>query len=107
MLHRDSREIVNTGDHLMTRGDETACGSSRFGRSTARPKPVSHPCAAHADPDGNGPDTPSTTDEICGAFDMGVPPGDIPGRLGQNDGRWNYWRAQQRTSQTIIGGDCG
>jgi hypothetical protein len=62
---------------------------------------------AHADPDGDGPDTPSTTDEICGAFNMGVPPGDIPGRLGQNDGRWNYWRAQQRTSQTIIGGDCG
>jgi hypothetical protein len=59
---------------------------------------------AHADPDGDGP---SVTDEICGAFDMGVPPSDIPGMLHRNDGRWNYWRAQQRTSQTIIGGDCG
>jgi hypothetical protein len=58
---------------------------------------------AHADPDD---DAPSITQEICGAFDMGVPPGDIPGRLGQNDGRWNYWRAQQRTSQTILQGDC-
>jgi hypothetical protein len=58
---------------------------------------------AHADPDG---DAPSITQEICGAFDLGVPPGDIPGRLGQNDGRWNYWRAQQRTSQTIVSGDC-
>jgi hypothetical protein len=58
---------------------------------------------AHADPDD---DSPSTTQVICGAFDMGVPPGDIPGRLGQNDSRWNYWRAQQRTSQTILQGDC-
>jgi hypothetical protein len=58
---------------------------------------------AYADPD----DDQTTTDQICGAFDMGVPPGDIPGRLGANDGRWNYWRAQQRTSQTIIEGGCG
>lgn len=58
---------------------------------------------ARADPD----DDSDTTQQICGAFDMGVPPGDIPGRLGQNDGRWNYWRAQQRTEQTIVGGDCG
>jgi hypothetical protein len=56
---------------------------------------------AHADPDDD------TTAEICGAFNLGVPPGDIPGRLGQNDSRWNYWRAQQRTSQTIISGECG
>jgi hypothetical protein len=60
---------------------------------------------AHADP--NDGDGPSVTDEICGAFDMGVPPGDIPGMLHRNDGRWNYWRAQQKTSQTIIEGECG
>jgi hypothetical protein len=57
---------------------------------------------AHADPDDN-----DTTQQICGAFDLGVPPGDIPGRLGQNDGRWNYWRAQQKTRDTIIEGGCG
>jgi hypothetical protein len=60
---------------------------------------------AHAGPDDDG--GPSVTDEICGAFDMGVPPGDISGMLHRNDGRWNYWRAQQRTEQTIVGGDCG
>ena len=39
-------------------------------------------------------------------FNMGITPGDIPGRLGQNDRRWNYWREQQRTSDTIVGGEC-
>ena len=33
---------------------------------------------AQADPDDPGSDTPSTTDEVCGAFNLGVPPGDIP-----------------------------
>jgi hypothetical protein len=57
---------------------------------------------AHADPDDG-----DTTDQIiCGAFDAGVPPGDIPGRLGQNDHRWNYWRAQQRTRDDIVEGNC-
>jgi hypothetical protein len=62
---------------------------------------------AYADPDDADSDGPNVTDEICGAFNLGVPPGDIPGRLGANDGRWNYWRAQQRTSQTINEGGCG
>lgn len=54
---------------------------------------------AHADP--------STTDEVCGAFNLGVPPAEIPGRLGQNDGRENYWRAQRETVWPIIEGECG
>lgn len=59
---------------------------------------------AHADPDDSGPDT---TKEVCGAFNLGVPPGDIPGRLGQNDGRENYWTAQRQSAWPIIEGDCG
>lgn len=63
---------------------------------------------AHADPDDDaGSDGPSTTTEICGAFEYGRSPQQIAGGLGRNDARWNYWRAQQRTNQTIIGGDCG
>ena len=58
---------------------------------------------ASADPD----DDLAPPNEICTAFDLGIAPGDIPGLLGANDKRWNYWRAQQRTSQTIVGGDCG
>ncbi len=57
---------------------------------------------AHADPD-----DPSTTDEVCGAFNLGVPSGDIPGRLGQNDGRENYWTAQRQSAWPIIEGECG
>ena len=57
---------------------------------------------AHADPD-----DPDTTDEVCGAFNLGVPPADIPGRLGQNDGRENYWTAQRQSAWPIIEGDCG
>jgi hypothetical protein len=60
---------------------------------------------AHADPDDS--DNPGTTDEICGAFNMGIAPGDIPGRLGQNDKRYNYWQAQRDTRDAIIGGECG
>lgn len=60
---------------------------------------------AHTDPDDSGPDT--TTNEVCGAFNLGVPPGDIPGRLGANDGRENYWTAQRQSAWPIIEGDCG
>ena len=63
---------------------------------------------AHADPD--DPDTSSpdtTTEEVCGAFNLGVPPGDIPGRLGANDGRENYWTAQRQSAWPIIEGECG
>jgi hypothetical protein len=59
---------------------------------------------AYADPDD---DSDNTTNEICGAFDMGVPPADIPGRLGANDGRENYWTAQRQSAWPIIEGDCG
>ena len=50
---------------------------------------------------------PSTTDEVCGAFNLGVPQSEIPGRLGANDGRENYWRAQRETNWPIIEGECG
>jgi hypothetical protein len=58
---------------------------------------------AHADPDDDSDDT---TQQICTAFDLGVPPADIPGRLGANDGRQNYWRAQRETEQATVGGGC-
>jgi hypothetical protein len=53
---------------------------------------------AHADP---------TTDEVCGAFNLGVPPDQIAERLGQNDGRYNYWTAQRDTVWPITTGQCG
>jgi hypothetical protein len=63
---------------------------------------------AHADPD--DPDTSSpdtTTNEVCGAYNLGVPQAEVPGRLGANDGRENYWKAQRDTNWPIIEGDCG
>ena len=41
------------------------------------------------------------------SFDYGQSPDQIAGGLGTNDHRWNYWKAQQRVNQTILGGDCG
>lgn len=58
---------------------------------------------AHAD----DPDDPGTGQEICGAYNLGVPPSQIPDNLHHNDGRWNYWRGQRETEQRIVGGDCG
>ena len=55
---------------------------------------------AHADPD-------DPTTEICGAFDLGVPPDQIAERLGENDHRWNVWRSWRAVGPTIVGGDCG
>ena len=52
-------------------------------------------------------DDPDTTDEVCGAYNLGVPEAEIPGRLGANDGRENYWKAQRDTNWPIIEGDCG
>ena len=43
----------------------------------------------------------------CAAFNLGVPGADIPGRLGANDGRENYWTAQRQSAWPIIEGDCG
>lgn len=47
------------------------------------------------------------TPEVCGAFNLGVPPEQIAGGLEQNDARYNYWRAHQSTVWPIIEGDCG
>lgn len=67
------------------------------------------PAAADPDDDDPGTSNPgdSTDAEVCGAFNLGVSPGDIPGMLQRNDGRWNYWRGVQRTRQDIIEGQCG
>ena len=62
---------------------------------------------AHADPDDPDASSPDTTTEVCGAFNLGVPPGEIPGRLGANDGRENYWTAQRQSAWPILQGDCG
>jgi hypothetical protein len=65
---------------------------------------------AYGDPDdddtGSSSSNPgdSTDAEICGAFNLGVPPADIPGMLQRNNGQWNYWRGVQRTRQDIIEG---
>ena len=93
--------------HLLDQGAEPATASirqqavRRFGAWLADPEVAE----IDADPDDSGPDT--TTNEVCGAFNLGVPPGDIPGRLGQNDGRENYWTAQRQSAWPIIEGDCG
>lgn len=60
------------------------------------------PAPARADDD-----DPSPNQEICGAYNLGVPPDQIPEDINRGDARWNYWRAQQRTRDTILGGDCG
>lgn len=51
--------------------------------------------------------SPNTTDEVCGAFKLGVPLDQIPGLLGRNDGRENYWQAQRDSVWPIIEGQCG
>lgn len=50
---------------------------------------------------------PDPTDEVCGAFNLGVPPEQIAERLGRNDARYNYWRSVQSTMWPIIEGQCG
>jgi hypothetical protein len=59
---------------------------------------------AHADPDNNGP---STQDEICGAYNLGVPPDQIAQDLHRNNHRINEWQAQKDTNWPILQGDCG
>jgi hypothetical protein len=46
------------------------------------------------------------TPEVCGAFNLGVPPDQIAQGLERGDGRYNYWRAQQSTIWPIIEGQC-
>ena len=38
MLHRDSRKIVNTGDHLTTLASESSCSGRDLGARAARPQ---------------------------------------------------------------------
>jgi hypothetical protein len=58
---------------------------------------------AHADPDDP---TNDTTKEVCGAFNLGLPPDQIAQGLQRNDGRFNRWRAWNSTIWPIIEGDC-
>jgi hypothetical protein len=50
MLHRDSREIVNTGFHLTTFTTETSCSGLDLGQAQRGPNQYCTPCA-------NGPDS--------------------------------------------------
>lgn len=59
------------------------------------------PATAHAD------DDPGTDQEVCGAFNLGVPPDQIAQGLQRGDGRINPWQAQRDTVWPIISGDCG
>jgi hypothetical protein len=62
---------------------------------------------AHADPDDPTNDTTNdTTKEVCGAFNLGLPPDQIAQGLQRNDGRFNRWRAWNSTIWPIIEGDC-
>ena len=45
MLHRDSREIVNTGDHLTSMTSETSCSGLDLGRVTRAPNQYCTTCA--------------------------------------------------------------
>ena len=45
MLHRDSREIVNTGDHLTTLKGETSCSGWDLGRAHRAPNQYCTTCA--------------------------------------------------------------
>lgn len=63
---------------------------------------LASPATAHADTD-----DPGTGPEVCGAFNLGVPPDQIAQGLQRNDGRYNYWRAQHDTIWPIITGACG
>ncbi|WP_406816173.1 hypothetical protein [Mycobacterium sp. M23085] len=47
-----------------------------------------------------------TDTEICTAWNLGTPQGDIPGDLTRNDHRITPWQAQQRTNWDIIEGRC-
>ena len=45
MLHRDSREIVNTGDHLTTVAGETSCSGWDLGCARRAPNQYGTTCA--------------------------------------------------------------
>lgn len=51
-------------------------------------------------------DDPGTGQEVCGAFNLGVPPDQIAQDLQRNDHRINEWQAQRDTNWPIISGDC-
>lgn len=52
-------------------------------------------------------DDTNTTQTVCTGFNLGMSPDQIAQGLQRNDGRYNYWRAQQATIWPIISGDCG
>lgn len=58
---------------------------------------------AHADPDTDD----TTAQEVCGAYNLGLPPDEIERGLEQHDGRYNPWRARNSTVWTIVEGHCG
>lgn len=58
----------------------------------ARIAPVLIAVAFALAPTARADDDTDTHRQICGAFDLGVPPGEIEQRLGEHDGRWNLWR---------------
>lgn len=53
------------------------------------------------------PSDPGTTQEVCGAYNLGVPQDQIAQGLQRNDARMNEWRAWHSTNWPIIEGDCG
>lgn len=59
---------------------------------------------AHADPDS---DNLGTGQEVCGAYNLGVPPDQIAQDLHRGDHRINEWQAQRDTNWPIITGACG
>jgi hypothetical protein len=63
--------------------------------------------AHHSDSDDSTDDPGnSKTDEVCGAFNLGVPRSDLPGMLHANDGRENYWQGWKDSTWPIIEGQC-
>jgi hypothetical protein len=52
-------------------------------------------------------DTDSITQVICTASRLGESNQQIVDQLYSGDARWNIWRAQQKVTQTVIGGECG
>jgi hypothetical protein len=52
-------------------------------------------------------DQDQTATAICTAADLGEAIPQIVEQLSQGDARWNPFRAQQKMTVTVVGGDCG
>jgi hypothetical protein len=65
-----------------------------------------------ADDGTDDPDTSQTlpgdnkTNEVCTAFNLGVPMSQLPDMLHANDGRENYWQGWKDSVWPIIEGQC-